>query len=234
ANAKGIIPLSDGPVFITERDIVCKEITLTEVDGQPRINVSYAYQRGGNAYRFSWIMQDNGVLQLVYDYRPQDNLVMAGVTFRFPEKDIAGAKLFANGPYRVYNNRMKGGALNVWEKEYNDAITGEVWEYPEFKGYYSLFYGMKLMCPTPFEVYCATEDITLHLFTPTIQQKYDAERNYTFPPYPEGNISFMDAIPPVGTKFGKAENFGPQSQLHRFKAYGGGANLGGTIYFKFN
>jgi len=30
--------------------------------------------------------------------------------------------------------------------------------------------------------------------------------------YPEGNIGFMNAIQPIGTKFHKAEDMGPQSQ----------------------
>ncbi len=234
ASSKGITPLANGPVFITDRNVECRKVTTSVKEGLPTITAIYSYSRGREAYRFTWTMQKNGVLQLDYDYRPLDNIEMAGITFDFPEKDIKGAQLFANGPYRVYNNRLKGGALNVWEKEYNDAITGEVWEYPEFKGYYSLFYGMKLDCPTPFEVYSASEDLFLHLFTPTIQQQYDPKRNYTFPKYPNGNISFMDAIPSVGTKFGEAENFGPQSQRHRFKEFSASPNMQNRLYFKFN
>lgn len=92
-------------------------------------------------------MLPSGIVELDYNYRPQDMVKMAGITFDFPEKEITGATLLANGPYRVYNNRMKGGSLNIWEKKYNNTITGESWDYPEFKGYYSLFYGMKLDCP---------------------------------------------------------------------------------------
>lgn len=158
---------------------------------------------------------------------------MAGITFDFPEKEIAGATLLANGPYRVYNNRMKGGSLDIWDKKYNNTITGESWDYPEFKGYYSLFYGMKLDCPTPFEVYSGKEDITLHLFTPAVQEQYDPKRNHTIADYPEGNISFMNAIPAVGTKFGKAEDFGPQSQPHRARGNGPENNVSGKLYFRF-
>ena len=92
---------------------------------------------------------------------------------------------------------MKGGSLNIWEKKYNNTITGESWDYPEFKGYYSLFYGMKLDCPTPFEVYSGKEDVTLHLFTPAVQEQYDPKRNHTIVDYPKGNLSFMNAIPAV-------------------------------------
>lgn len=233
-NTDGIIPLSDGPVFITDQQLICKNVSIHSNNGTYSIDAVYSYPKGGQSYLFTWTMQKNGVLQLDYDYRPLDKIKMSGITFNFPEKDIAGAKIFANGPYRVYNNRLKGGTLNIWDKVYNDAITGEVWNYPEFKGYYSLFYGMKLLCPTPFEVYCTSEDVSLHLFTPSVQRQFDIKKNFTNPPYPSGNISFMDAIPAVGTKFETAENYGPQSQLHHFKDFSETPNMINRIYFKFN
>ncbi len=233
SNGNYTIPLTQGPVLISDRTLQCKNVSLNRSDGTCRIEVRYQFEKGGEAYRFSWKMLTNGILQLDYSYRPQDRMNMAGVTFTFPEEGVRGATLLANGPYRVYNNRMKGGTLNRWYKTYNDAITGEVWEYPEFKGYYSLFYGMKLDSPAPFEVYCATEDVTLHLFTPKAQAQYDPKRNYTLPAYPSGNLSFMDAIPSVGTKFGKAENYGPQSQIHTFKSYSGLRNMENRLYFNF-
>ncbi|MDR2563912.1 MAG: DUF4981 domain-containing protein [Prevotellaceae bacterium] len=235
-NKQGIIPLTNGPVFVTDRNVECGKVASSTSEGEaPAVTAIYNFRKERReACRFTWTMQKNGVLQLDYEYRPLDNIEMAGITFDFPEKEIEGARLFANGPYRVYKNRLKGVTLNIWEKEYNDAITGEVWNYPEFKGYYSLFYGMRLLCPTPFEVYSASEDLFLHLFTPSVQKQYAPERNYTFPKYPSGNISFMDAIPAVGTKFGKAENFGPQSQRYRYKEFSGSPNIKNRLYFKFN
>ena len=227
------IPLANGPILISDKELVFDDINIDK--NKKIINVKYKYKSGGNAYRFAWSMIDNGNLNLTYDYRPSDKTLMTGITFDFPESDIEKASLFANGPYRVYNNRMKGGSISIWDKKYNDAITGEVWEYPEFKGYYSKFYALRLHCPTPFEVYNANDDeLILHLFTPKMQTKYDIKKNYTNPQYPKGNISFMDAIPAVGTKFGKAENYGPQSQMHRFKGYSGLENLKGNLYFNFN
>ena len=226
------IPLTNGPVFITNREVKCTSVSSPE-DNNATIHVNYDYKRGGRAYRFSWTMLENGLVQLDYNYRPNDRIEMSGITFSFPEEDIDGATLLANGPYRVYKNRMKGGTINRWEKQYNDGITGEVWDYPEFKGYYSLFYGMKLHGSTSFEVYSGSEDLFLHLFTPTIQQNYDPKRNHTFPPYPSGDISFLDAIPPVGTKFAPAENFGPQSQKHRFKGFSQTRDMNNRLYFRF-
>lgn len=233
SNGKAI-PLTNGPVLITGQDIACKSVKLNTAGGIPQLETVYTTNNGKNTvYSFTWTLQPSGTLELDYNYRPQDNVKMAGITFDFPETDIQGTNLLANGPYRVYKNRMKGGTLNLWEKKYNNTITGESWDYPEFKGYYSLFYGMKLNGPAPFAVYCGTENVTLHLFTPAIQTLYDPKRNYTLPEYPAGNISFMNEIPAVGTKFGKAENFGPQSQPGRYKGNGPENNVYGKLYFRF-
>jgi hypothetical protein len=228
-----IIPLSNGPVKISEHTTTARSVTVLEMKDHVRVDVVHVYERNNNrALAYSWIMHDNGILELEYNYRPGDRLAMSGVTFDFPEEGIKGATLFADGPYRVYKNRLKGVNLDVREKEYNNTITGESWDYPEFKGYYSRFYGMRLNCDTPFEIYSGREDMFLHLFTPEPQQNYDISRNYTYPGYPAGNISFMEAIPPVGTKFGRAENYGPQSQLNRNKQYGG--NPGSyRVFFRF-
>ena len=227
------IPLNNGPLLITEQNLTCKSVTYGLTDGNPNITTTYVNNRGNIVYTFTWTMLPSGIVELTYNYRPEDRVKMAGITFDFPEKEIKGATLLANGPYRVYNNRMKGGTLNLWKKKYNNTITGESWEYPEFKGYYSLFYGMALHCPTPFEVYCGEEDVTLHLFTPAIQQQYDPKRNHTIVLYPKGSISFMNAIPAIGTKFGKAEDYGPQSQPHRAKGNGPENNVYGKLYFRF-
>lgn len=228
------IPLSNGPVLVTDKKLYCDTVFLLKEAQQLKLTARYCHENAQkNVYEFSWILHSTGILELEYSYVPQDLVQMAGITFDFPEENIKGALLLANGPYRVYKNRMKGGSLDIWDKTYNNAVTGESWEYPEFKGYYSLFYGLKLNCDTPFEVYCGKEDVVLHLFTPEPQKRYDVSRNYTLPVYPSGNISFMNAIPAVGTKFGKAENYGPQSQLHRARGYGWENRVFGQLFFRF-
>jgi hypothetical protein len=227
------ILLSNGPVRISDHTIITQSVSVVDNDDYVRVDVSHVFEHNNRrALTYNWKMHKNGILELEYTYRPANRIAMSGVTFDFPEEGIKGADLLANGPYRVYKNRMKGGQLDIWEKDYNNTITGESWDYPEFKGYYSLFYGMRLHCDTPFEVYSGTEDMTLHLFTPDPQQHYDITRNYTHPEYPKGNLSFMKAIPPVGTKFAPAENYGPQSQLHVNKQYGGRQHTY-KVYFRF-
>ncbi len=227
------IPLSNGPVRISDHTTIGQSVSVVHFEDYIRVDVTHAFEHNNRrALTYNWKMYTNGILELEYRYRPADKITMSGVTFDFPEAGIKGADLFANGPYRVYKNRLKGGQLDIWQKDYNNTITGESWDYPEFKGYYSLFYGMRLHCDTPFEIYSGSEDMSLHLFTPEPQQNYDIDRNYTYPVYPKGNVSFMAAIPPVGTKFEQAENYGPQSQVHRNRQYGGRQHTY-KVYFRF-
>jgi len=43
----------------------------------------------------------------------------------FPEKNVASMKWLGDDPYRVYKNRMKGVDFGIWEKAYNNTITGK-------------------------------------------------------------------------------------------------------------
>ncbi len=54
-----------------------------------------------------------------------------GITFQYPEEKITGMKWLGRGPYRVWKNRLKGMQFGVWEKAYNNTVTGESWNYPE-------------------------------------------------------------------------------------------------------
>lgn len=228
------IPLSNGPSFIQADKLICKSVIGQDLGNTKQIVVNYLDEvNSKRIYSLTWTIYPSGLIRLEYSYPPSDMTTMAGITFNFPEVGIKGASLLSNGPYRVYKNRMKGGTLGIWEKKYNNTITGESWDYPEFKGYYSFFYGMRLDCATPFEVYTTNEDTFLHLFTPSLQVGIEREKNYTNPSYPAGNISFMQAISAVGGKFDKAENFGPQSQPYRLKVNRATSNTVGQLFFKF-
>jgi hypothetical protein len=112
---------------------------------------------------------------------------------------------------------MRGGTLNVWNKEYNNTSTGEgKLIYPEFKGYYNNLYWMKLNTTgQPLTVVCANEDVFLRLFTP----KFSVTPFNTMPAFPGGDLSFMHGISPIGTKSQKAEKMGPMGQKHMFFDY---------------
>ena len=133
----------------------------------------------------------------------------------------------ANGPYHVWKNRMKGTNFGVYNKAYNNTITGQSWKYPEFKGYYSNFYAIEIQTDEmPFIIASATKDVFLHLFTPERPLFYSKNIN---PRFPEGDISFLNAICAVGTKFSRAEQEGPQGAKNTYN----NEVFRGRLYFKF-
>ncbi|MBD0375470.1 MAG: glycoside hydrolase family 2, partial [Flavisolibacter sp.] len=122
----------------------------------------------------------------------------------------------------------KGGQFNVWKKKYNNTITGESWDYPEFKGYYSNFTWVVIENKeAPFTIYTDTEDLFLRLYTP--EKPKGARNDFTSPPFPKGDISILHGIPAIGTKFDRAENHGPESQKNKV----GAEWIRGTLYFDF-
>jgi hypothetical protein len=190
--------------------------------------VELLYVNGSHA---TWTMVPGGWLKLDYDYTLNGSYDYAGITFSYPENLVKGAKLMANGPYHVWKNRLKGIQFGIYDKKYNNTITGESWDYPEFKGYYSNFYAVELQTSeVPVTVISATKDLFLHLFTPG-EAKYSKRgvRGEVNPPFPSGNVSFLNAISPIGTKFTKADAEGPQSQKNIYT----GETLHGTLWFRF-
>jgi hypothetical protein len=176
-----------------------------------------------------WTMLPGGWLQLDYDYKPSGSLDFSGITFSYPESLISGAVLMANGPYHVWKNRLKGTRLGVYDKLYNNTITGQTWDYPEFKGYYSNFFAVEVQNKElPFTIVSGTNDLFLHLFTPQAPKHNKGGVN---PPFPTGTISVLNGISAIGTKFTKSAEEGPQGEKND---YGDGTKiLQGKLYFRF-
>ncbi len=222
------ISLNGGPVP-AGFDAKFKEIKHYQKGDNHIIEIAF---EGKNKYNVTWTMLSGGWLQLNYSYRPGGMYDYLGVSFSYPENLVLGAKLLANGPYRVWKNRMKGTQFGLFNKKYNNTVTGESWDYPEFKGYYSNFYAIRIETKElPITVVSATEDLFLHLFTPEAPK--GAYNTNTAPPFPVGNISFLHGISAIGTKFSKAETSGPQSFKNEFSLNGNSESLNGQLYFKF-
>ena len=182
----------------------------------------------GDLKKVKWTIMTSGWLKLEVLYKaPYQNKFM-GISFDYPEDQVSGVRWMGYGPYRVWKNRMKGNTLNVWEKAYNNTITGENWDYPEFKGYHRNFNWATIQSKEQnFTVVCPDEDVFLRLFTP--EKPKGAYNDNTSPEFPAGNISFLHGINPIGTKFTKAETLGPMSQPNMFLYE---KHL--TLYFNFN
>lgn len=221
-----LIPLANGPVLLGDN----KEIAQVNQSYQEGHFVVHTTFTDGDEYR--WTVKSNGLLDLEVAYKPELISAFAGITFTYPVDRVAGVKWLGDGPYRVYKNRMKGVRFGIWEKEYNNTVTGESgYIYPEFKGYHANMFWTRIegMEAPDFTVYVHSNDIFLHLFTPQEPQKPENAKMV----YPKGDISFLHTISGIGDKFMDASRLGPQANPARFEAprYANGRL---TIYLTFD
>ena len=164
-----------------------------------------------------WTLSPDGWLRLNYAYElPAGDYPAAGLTFTYPENYVLGAKWLGQGPYRVWKNRLAGPRLGVWENLYNNTQTGAApWLYPEFKGYFADVAWLEMnTVEGKFLVASPDPGLFVRLF-----DFYGLSGPVPAPALPPGNLSFLDAIPPLGTKLAlnldtNTKNLGPLSELN--------------------
>lgn len=156
-----------------------------------------------------------------------------GLTFSYPEKNCTGMKWLGRGPYRVWKNRISGTNYGIWQKDYNNTITGESFEnlvYPEFKGYHANMYWATLESDTtPFTVYSRNDGIFYHIFTP---EEPAGRVKDTMPKFPEGDISFLLDISSI-CSYKPIEQQGPNSQPGNIRIKSGDEGLHLNLMFDF-
>jgi len=234
-NEKGKLPFNNGPVLAEGFEKTGFQKLVYHYDGDNLI-VEATFEKKANEAALKWTIYPSGWIKLTVKYWPiGEEGNMLGFSFSYPEKDVKGVTYMGDGPYRVWKNRMKGTSLNVWNKTYNNTMTGQPdgMEYPEFKGYYSNLYWMKLNTTSqPITIVCDNRDVFMRLFTPAAPKKvYN-----TAPTFPSGDISFMNGITPIGTKSQKPDKLGPQGFPNKYFDYYKDINAALIIdlYFDFS
>ncbi|MEQ9286588.1 MAG: glycoside hydrolase family 2 TIM barrel-domain containing protein [Cyclobacteriaceae bacterium] len=207
------IPLTNGPVFVSKDKAVQSVAAVENADGTVSVHSVY----GGEQDSITWVIRKNGQAQLSVAYEPAGTAPYAGISFSFPEENVAGMEWMGNGPDRVWKNRTAGPNFGLWDKEYNNSMTGHSgFDYPEFKGYYAETYWANIRGDgvPGFKVYIKSNDIFLRMLTP--DQPDDGRT--TVVDFPKGDISFLHGINAIGTKFKASGKLGPQSSLYQFNA----------------
>ncbi|RXK86717.1 glycoside hydrolase family 2 protein [Filimonas effusa] len=231
-NAKGLLPLDNGPVLQEGANNFRQFNHKFQGD---TLVITSTFDRKESYNTLQWMVYPSGIVKMHVSYFPAAYFTsVVGVNFSFPEKEIKGVTYMGDGPYRVWKNRLKGNRFGVWNKTYNTTETGETWIYPEFKGYHSRMYWCKFQTTTqPFTVYTDNEDLFLRLFTPA--WKTDQWHNYE-PIFPSGDISFMQGISSIGTKTQRNETTGPMGMKNIFYDYEKDPTraLHMTLYFDFS
>ena len=209
-NKKGQIPFSGGkPTGIKS---AVKEINWqTTSNGDFRLNINYEiYPKS-----LTWSIYKDGAIRLEASplQTRKSGLEFVGISFKYPEHLCKGIRWIGNGPYRVWKNRLEGNQFGLWEKAYNNTVTGESFDnlvYPEFKGYHDDLYWLELQsADSDFQIFSETPNLYFQLYTPKEAQHNKGGVN---PPFPNGDLSFLYEIPAIGTKFKEASQLGSGSQ----------------------
>jgi hypothetical protein len=181
--------------------------------------------RGGGSglERLHWTMRGDGSLQLDYVYALDGDVAYHGLTFDLPETQMEKLTWLGEGPYRVWQNRLRGTTLGVHSTARNDIQPGETWGYPEFQGYFAGLRWARLDTTAgPVTVTSASPAIFLRVGTPRITHPT------TTIDFPAGDLSFLHAIPAIGSKSKPAEQAGPQSQWAKASGH-----YEGSLVFRF-
>jgi len=174
--------------------------------------VEFSYN--GTMKYVRWKMQGSGWVTMEYEYALNGSYPFAGVSFSYPENYILGTKWLGKGPYRQWKNRLQGTPVNVWQNLYNNTHTSyNPIVYPEFKGYYGDVTWMEFNT-VEGKFYMASQDTGLYV---RLFDFYALSGPRPHPELPVGNISFLDCIPPIGTKLAlgisaNTTQLGPQSE----------------------
>lgn len=217
-NQQGEIPFNNGP-FLSAGKVVFESIQVEKDGDQLDITCSFDGKES-RMKEFTWTFYPSGLVSLNIYYVPElydVHFDYMGVNFDYPEELVQGVKWMGKGPYRVWKNRMQGMELGVHQKEYNNTATGVYpVTYPEFKGYHANLYWARIESKEQsFVVGTSSEDVFLRLYTPV----KDKDPRLS-PAFPDGDISFMQAIPPIGTKTNDPWNMGPDGKKNMFFDYG--------------
>jgi lipopolysaccharide biosynthesis glycosyltransferase len=233
ANGKQL-SLANGPRFTSGNLILDTMNTITE-DQREKLQLVFKEENNKRQNKRNIItlsLLASGWVEIEYTFDVGGYHDHMGITFDYPEEKVKGVRWLGNGPYRVWKNRLKGVSFNIWEKEYNNTVTGESWVYPEFKGFHANLYAADLSTNEGvLRIVAASDDLFLHLFTPDNPVKRNNDN--TLGKFPDGQLSVLNAISPVGTKFKQARDLGPQSQQNFFLSSGHADPLKGKIYLKY-
>jgi hypothetical protein len=206
------IPFGNGPVLVSG-DAHLESIKPVRGDKSYSLEMTYS----GDLKKVTWTMFSSGWLAMNYEYQVSGEQLFTGISFDFPESDIISAKWLGKGPASVWKNRLQGGLLDVYQRMYNNKLPADnSWGLPQFKGYFPEISWMEFnTVDGKFTVVAQEEELFVRLFS-----FYGISGPKNYPALPKGDISFLDAIPPVGTKLAMGIsndtwNLGPAGELNK-------------------
>lgn len=218
------IPFGKGPVLVSG-NANFKGFRAEKRESSYALIADYV----GDIKSLEWVMYNTGWLQLNYTYNVPGKQKFLGLTFDFPESDIISTKWLGDGSSHVWKNRTQGGVIDVYERLYNSILPATNTWGDQFKGYYKDVTWMEFNTVYgKFTMLANEPNLFVRLF-----DFYGISGPKNYPKLPSGNISFLDGIPPIGTKLAmgismNTEVLGPSGELNEMKE-----PVQRTLYFYF-
>ncbi|MES2661567.1 MAG: glycoside hydrolase family 2 TIM barrel-domain containing protein [Verrucomicrobiota bacterium] len=156
--------------------------------------------------QFRWTLSADGDLRLDYSYKLDGGFTYHGITFDHPEEKFESVRWLGGGPWRAWQNRLRGTTLGVHEIARNDIQPGESWNFPEFQGCFADLCWARLATEAGDLTVAASPGTHLRVGTPRINHPF------TTVAFPAGDLSFLKVIPAIGSKFIKPDKTGPSSE----------------------
>nr|WP_303649501.1 glycoside hydrolase family 2 TIM barrel-domain containing protein [Asticcacaulis machinosus] len=156
----------------------------------------------GGLDKVRWTLREDGTLALEYGYSLSGPMLYHGVGFDKPLGEITTVRGLLRGPTPVWQNRLRGPVLGVWDIA---AHTGKGLR-PETAGYFA----------DPRWIKLTRGKDSLKITSSGVPYVQIGKRPEDFPTttveFPNTDIGFMNAIPAMGAKFQAADLTGPQGQ----------------------
>jgi hypothetical protein len=155
----------------------------------------------------SWRISPDGRVKLNYTYSYDGAVDLLGLNFDFPEADMKGITWMGYGPYHVWQNRLQGTRLDVWQNAYNNTVPSVIYSpTPEFKGYFRNWRWATFdTSDGKFTVSTTADESYLGIYHPN-----DGPVGPLLA-LPQTGLTFLDVIPAMRDKFLTQERMGPQS-----------------------
>lgn len=227
-----LISLSNGPTVEGVDSKVEKVFWEMDEEGSIQVIIEYsAYPK-----RAIWTVHSSGLLAFESNGPAfgGGEIDYLGISFSYPEEKVKGVKWVGDGPYRVWKNRLKGAEFGLWEKAYNNTMTGYSYDnlvYPEFKGYHANLYAMELQTEEGnIQIYSGTPGLFFKLYNP---ENPPHATPGVIPKMPKGDLSFLHQISPIGNKFSGPETMGPSGEKGRGVSHTGDTPFGIKLWFQF-
>ena len=164
-----------------------------------------AHYRHGSLDLVKWMFFNDGTVEMNANYHFTGVADLMGLCFDYPEGQVSWKKWVGDGPYRVWQNRMRGPQYGFWQNDYNDPVPGESFEYPEFKGYFSHVAWMQIGTKEG-RIGLESYDGNVGVYTPR------DGRDHILYTLPETGIALLKVIPAVRNKVNTTDLNGPSAQ----------------------